>query len=82
MDFFYQDILVLEHVTFGSEVESVVHLAVNLLLLSISAKQTTKDAQTAHPEDLLRHTGVSGTLSLTCTLMTALALGLSPLLAS
>ena len=82
VDFFDQNVLVLEHVTLGTKVESVVHLAVNLLLLSISTKQTTKNTKTTHPEDLLGHTGVSGTLSLTGALMATLALGLGPLLAS
>lgn len=82
VDLLDQDVLVLEHVTLSTEVESVVHLAINLLLLSISAEQTTENAETAHPEDLLGHTGVSGTLSLTGALMATLALGLGPLLAS
>jgi hypothetical protein len=60
----------------------VVHLAVDLLLLSVSLEKSTEDAKAAHPEDLLGHTGVAGTLSLTSALMAALALGLSPSLAA
>ena len=82
VDLLDQDVLVLEHVTLGTEVESVVHLAINLLLLSVSAEQATENAETAHPEDLLGHTGVSGSLSLTGALMATLALGFGPLLAS
>ena len=75
-----KDVLVLELVTLGTQVQLVVHLAVDLLLLSIPTEQSTEDAKSAHPEDLLGHTGVLGTLSLTGTLMAALALGLSPCL--
>jgi len=60
----------------------MVHLAVDLLLVSIPTEKTTEDAKSAHPEDLLGHTGVFGTLSLTGALMATLALGLGPLLAS
>jgi hypothetical protein len=82
VDSLNKDVLVLELVTLGTEVKLVVHLAVNLLLFSVSAEQTTKDAETAHPNDLLGHTGVSGTLSLTGALMATLALGLGPRLAA
>ena len=77
-----KDVLVLELVTLGGKVELVVHLAVDLLLLSISLEESTEDTKAAHPDDLLGHTGVAGTLSLTSTLMAALALGLSPSLAA
>ena len=62
-------ILVLELVTLGGLVKSVVHLAVNLLLVSIPTEEATEDAKTAHPQNLLGHTGVLGTLSLTVALM-------------
>jgi hypothetical protein len=75
-----KDVLVLELVTLGTQVQLVVHLAVNLLLLSIPTEQSTEDTKASHPEDLLGHTGVLGTLSLTGTLMATLALGLSPCL--
>ena len=82
VDLLDQHILVLELVTLGGEVELVVHVAVNLLLLSVSLKEATEDAKTAHVEDLLGHTGVSGTSPLTAALMATLALGLSPSLAA
>ena len=82
VDLLDQHILVLELVTLGGEVELVVHVAVNLLLLSVSSEKATEDAKAAHVEDLLGHTGVSGTLSLTVALMATLALGLSPSLAA
>ena len=82
VDLLDQHILVLELVTLGGEVELVVHVAVNLLLLSVSSEEATEDAKAAHVENLLGHTGVSGTLSLTVALMATLALGLSPSLAA
>ena len=82
VDFLNKNVLVLELVTLGGEVELVVHLAIDLLLVSVSLEEATEDAKTAHPEDLLGHTGVAGTLSLTDTLMAALALGLGPSLAA
>ena len=77
-----ENVLVLELVTLGGKVELMVHLAVDLLGLSISLEESTEDTETSHPEDLLRHTGVASTLSLTGALMATLALGLSPLLAA
>jgi len=60
----------------------VVHLAVDFLLVSIPSEKSTEDTKASHPQDLLGHTGVLGTLSLTVTLMATLALGLGPLLAA
>ena len=82
MDSLDENVLVLELVTLGSEVELVVHLAIDLLLVSISLEEATEHAKTAHPDDLLGHTGVAGTLSLSSALMATLALGLSPSLAA
>ena len=82
VDLLDQNVLVLELVTLGGKVKSVVHLAVNLLLVTIPAEKTTEDTEAAHPDDLLGHTSIPGTLSLTLALMTTLALGLSPLLAA
>lgn len=42
------------------------HVPVNLLGLPVAAQQTTQDPHAAHPAQLLRHTGVGCTLSLTC----------------
>jgi len=78
VDSFDKHILVLELVTLGGEVKSVIHLAIDLLLLSIPTEQSTEDAKATHPQDLLGHTGVFGTLSLTGTLMATVALGKGP----
>ena len=69
VDCLNKHILVLELVTLGGTVESVVHLAVNLLLVPVPAEEATEDTETAHPKNLLGHTGVLGTLSLTTALM-------------
>jgi hypothetical protein len=47
----------------------VVHVAVNLLLVSIPTEKATEDAEAAHPQNASGHTGVLGTLSLTAALM-------------
>lgn len=41
------------------------HVPVNLLGLPVATQQTTQDPHAAHPGQLLRHTGVGCTLSLT-----------------
>jgi len=82
VDSLNKDVLVLELVTLGAHVELVVHLAVNLLLFSIPTEQSTEDTKAAHPKELLGHTSVLGTSSLTSSLMATLALGLGVCLAA
>ena len=67
-----QDILVLELVTLCSQVKLVVHFLVDLLGITISLEETTEDAESAHPDDLDWHTGISGTLSLSLADVTTL----------
>jgi len=57
--------LVLEGVTLGEVVQLVVKMLIDLASSSVLDQQTTKDTESSHPEDLGRHTGISGTLSLT-----------------
>jgi hypothetical protein len=71
-----EDVLVLELVTLGGEVKLVVHLSVDLLGVSISLQKSTEDTESAHPEDSLGHTGLSGTLSLSSTVVATTTLGL------
>ena len=71
VDLLNEDVLVLELVTLGGKVELVVHFAIDLLLVSVFAEKATEHTETAHPQNLLGHTGVLGTLSLTEALMTA-----------
>lgn len=42
------------------------HVPVNLLRLPVAAQQTTQDPHATHPAQLLGHTSVGCTLSLTC----------------
>jgi len=76
VDLLNQNVLVLVEVTLGSEVELVVHLPVNLLVVSISLEKTTEDTESPHPEDALWHTGLLGSLSLSSAEMSALSPGL------
>lgn len=69
----HKNALVLEHVTLGPQVKAVVHVPVNLLGLPVATEQTTQDPHAAHPGQLLWHTGVGCTLSLTDTHVSSLA---------
>ena len=76
VDELHQDTLVLEHVTLGLQVEFVVQMTIDLLGLTITTEETTKNAHAGHPEKLLGHASVAGTLPLTGTGVTSLAAGL------
>ena len=67
--------LVLEGVTLAGVVEFVVQVLVDLATGTVLDQQTAQDTKTTHPEDLLGHTGISGTLPLTVATMTALPPG-------
>ena len=82
VDGFDKDGLVLELVTLGGEVEVMVDVSVNLLCLSIFSEKSSKDSLSSHPEDLDRHSSVSGSLSLSHTGVSALSLCLVHSLAS
>jgi hypothetical protein len=71
-----QDSLILELVTLGAEVELMVEILGDLLGIAILAEEATEDSLASHPQNLLGHTGISGTLSLTVTTVAALASGL------
>lgn len=71
-----EDGLVLVLVTLGGEVEVVVDVLVDLLGLSVLPQESSEHSLASHPEDLLGHTGISGTLSLTVAGVSALPLGL------
>lgn len=68
--------LVLEGVTLGELVKLVVEVLVNLALLSVLGEQSSDDSLSSHPKDLLGHSSVGGTLSLTETGVSAGSLGL------
>ncbi len=69
--------LVLEGVTLGQVVKLVVKVLVDLAGGAILDEQAAENAETAHPDDLGRHTGISRTLALTESLMSSESLGLS-----
>ena len=66
-----EDVLVLELVTLGAEVELVVDLSVNLLSFTISLEESTEDTGSSHPEDLGWHTSILGTSSATLSVVAA-----------
>ena len=73
VDVLHQDSLVLEHVTLCLEVKLVVHVLVDLLLLSVLGQKSSEDTLASHPQELDGHTGVGGTESLTGTSVSALS---------
>jgi len=60
-----QGALVLEGVTLAGVVQLVVQVLVDLAAGAVLDEEAAEDSEAAHPEDLLGHTGVGGTLSLT-----------------
>ena len=76
-DVFNQVSLVLEGVTLGGLVQSVVQVLVDLASVSVLGQQSSQNSQSSHPDNLLRHTGVLGTLSLTVTGVSTSSLGFS-----
>lgn len=67
--------LVLEGVTLAGVVELVVQVLVDLAGGAVLDEEAAEDTQAAHPEDLLGHTGVGGTLALTEATVTTVAAG-------
>lgn len=74
VDSLNQVVLVLELVTLGTEVELVVDVLVDLLGVTVSLEETSQNTGSSDGEDLGWHTGITGTLLVTGTLMTALSL--------
>jgi hypothetical protein len=68
--------LVLVEVTLGSKIELMVDVLGDLLGIAILAEEASEDSLASHPQDLLWHTGILGTLSLTGAGVATLALGL------
>ena len=65
----------LEGVTLAQVVELVVEVLVNLAAGTVLGEQTTEDTLAAHPQDLLGHTGIGGTLALSVATVAALSPG-------
>jgi hypothetical protein len=57
--------LVLVEVTLGSKVEVMVNVLGDLLGISVFSEKSSQDSLSSHPQNLLGHSGVLGTLSLT-----------------
>merc|ERR1739848_955872 len=53
----------------------MVQVLVNLLGLTVLAEHSAQDAETAHPQHLLRHAGVAGAAALAVARVPTLALG-------
>jgi len=70
----HKNVLVLELVTLGSKVQLVVDMLVDLLAFSVFLEQSTENTSSADGENLAWHTSVTGTLSVTSSLMATLAL--------
>ena len=71
VDSLHHDVLVLELVTLGAEIEMMVDILGDLLGLSVLLEKSSEDSLSSHPEDLRRHSCVSGTLSLTETVVSS-----------
>jgi hypothetical protein len=71
-------VLVLVHVTLGLGVQTMVHVLVDLLGVTIPTEQSTENASAAHPDELTGHTGVASTLPGSHTVVATLALGSVP----
>ncbi len=70
-----QGALVLEGVTLAQVVQLVVQVLVDLAAGTVLDQKTAEDTEAAHPENLLRHTGIGSTLALTVATMTTLTAG-------
>jgi hypothetical protein len=71
VDGFDQNVLVLEQVTLGGDVEMMIDVLVDLLGFSIFLKKSSEDSLSSHPQNLRRHSSVSGTLSLTIAVVSS-----------
>jgi hypothetical protein len=71
VDGFNQDGFVLELVTLGAEIEMMVDVLGDFLGFSVLLEKSSENSLSSHPEDLGRHSCVSGTLSLTETVVSS-----------
>ena len=65
--------------TLGLHVQVVIQVAIDFLGFPVAFQQTTEDTHAANPKELLGHTGVSSTLPLTKTRVTAFTASFSVL---
>ena len=71
VDGFNKNGLVFELVTLGSKVEMMINVGGDLLGFSVLSEKSSEDSLSSHPEDLRWHSSVSGTLSLTETVVSS-----------
>ena len=71
MNSFNECLFVFELITLGMYIEVMIDILVNFLGLSVFLEKSSEDSLSPHPQDLGWHTGVSGTLSLTSTVMSS-----------
>ena len=76
-DVLNQGSLVLESVTLGLLVQTVVQMSVDLTGVSVLSKQSSQNSQSSDPDDLRWQTSLGSTLSLTVTGVTTSSLCLS-----
>jgi len=77
-----KDSLVLVDVTLSMDVEEMIDILGDLLGFSILLQKSSKDSGSSLPQDLGWHSSVSGTSSLTSSVVSTLSLGLMNSLAS
>lgn len=75
VDVFHENTLVFEHIPLHLQVQAVIHVAINLLRLTVSSKQPAQNPHSPHPRDLLWHSGIGCTLPLTYAHVPALPAG-------
>lgn len=76
MDVFQENGLVSEQITLHSQVQAVIHMAVNLLRFTVSSQSmSVKSCHPSTPGYLLRCSSTGSALSLTCVHMPALPAG-------
>jgi len=75
VDGFNQDSLVLELVTLAGHVEEMIEMLIDFLGSSVFSQKSSEDSLSSDPEDLLWHSCFLGTLSLTGSGVSSLALG-------
>ena len=69
-----QDSFIFELVTFAGKVKFVILVLVNLFGFSVFSEESSEHSLSAHPKNFSRHSGFSGTFSLTSATMSASSL--------
>uniref|UniRef100_A0A5F4WJV3 Uncharacterized protein n=1 Tax=Callithrix jacchus TaxID=9483 RepID=A0A5F4WJV3_CALJA len=75
VDVFHENPLVFEHIPLHLQVQAVIHVAINFLRFPVSSEQPAQNPHSPHPRDLLWHSGIGCTLTLTYAHVPALPAG-------